>query len=130
MGTYIIKLLSELYPKITRFSTCVIPVQGDNDVVTSPYNTILALDKLIKYADCVFPLDNAALLSFAQIEQNSLSRKNVAKSQGNTPDNSSSSSSKYQGFDEINNVAGRMLCHVSVIFIGVFILLPLLYYSV
>lgn len=35
---------------------------NDDDVVTSPYNSLLAAAKLVEYADCVLPIDNEALL--------------------------------------------------------------------
>jgi Tubulin/FtsZ family, GTPase domain len=34
----------------------------DDDVVTSPYNAVLALHKLTEHADCVLPVDNQSLL--------------------------------------------------------------------
>lgn len=40
-----------------RFSTCVFP-SVDDDVITSPYNSMLALNELIEHADCVLPVDN------------------------------------------------------------------------
>lgn len=35
---------------------------NDDDVVTSPYNSLLAASKLVEYADCVLPIDNEALI--------------------------------------------------------------------
>ena len=40
VGTYMLGLLADEYPKICRFSTCVYPSEN-NDVVTSPYNVLL-----------------------------------------------------------------------------------------
>lgn len=34
---------------------------NDDDVITSPYNAMLALNMLIDHADCVLPVDNQAL---------------------------------------------------------------------
>ena len=102
-------LLADEYPKICRFSTCVYPSE-DNDVVTSPYNVMLAMRELIEHADCVFPLDNSALFAFAQRESVGRPRPSneevhaaAAKGKG----------SKDRGFDAINNVAARMLCHLT-----------------
>jgi tubulin epsilon len=33
----------------------------DDDVVTSPYNALLSLSKLVEFADCVLPIENQAL---------------------------------------------------------------------
>ncbi len=41
VGSYIVNMLQDLYPEVYRFSTCVFPTE-DDDVVTSPYNAILA----------------------------------------------------------------------------------------
>lgn len=38
------------------------PSQND-DVVTSPYNSMLSLYELMKHADCVLPIDNQALIN-------------------------------------------------------------------
>jgi tubulin epsilon len=45
---------------VFRFSTCVFPSE-DDDVITSPYNSMLALNELIDHADCIMPVDNQAL---------------------------------------------------------------------
>ena len=34
---------------------------NDDDVITSPYNSMLALNVLIDSADCIMPVDNQAL---------------------------------------------------------------------
>ena len=60
LGTYILADLVDLYPSVFRFSTCVFP-SNDDDVITSPYNSMLALNELIDHADCVLPVDNQAL---------------------------------------------------------------------
>ena len=57
LGTYIMQDLADLYPTVFRFSTCVFP-SNDDDVITSPYNSMLALNMLIDHADCVLPVDN------------------------------------------------------------------------
>lgn len=57
LGTYILQDLADLYPSVFRFSTCVFP-SNDDDVITSPYNSMLALNELIEHADCILPVDN------------------------------------------------------------------------
>jgi len=37
--------------------TAVFPSE-DDDVVTSPYNSVLALQQLTEFADCVLPIEN------------------------------------------------------------------------
>ena len=57
LGSYILADLADLYPSVFKFSTCVFPSE-DDDVITSPYNSMLALNVLINNADCILPVDN------------------------------------------------------------------------
>jgi tubulin epsilon len=61
LGTYILSLLEEHYPEVYRFTTGIFPSE-DDDVITSPYNSILSLNELTEHADCVLPIENEALL--------------------------------------------------------------------
>lgn len=61
LGSYIMGLLEDQYPDVYRF-TCAIFPSEDDDVVTSPYNSVLALNELTEYADCVLPIENEALM--------------------------------------------------------------------
>jgi len=65
LGTYILTDLADLYPSVFKFSTCVFP-SNDDDVITSPYNSMLALNELINSADCILPVDNQALFDIVQ----------------------------------------------------------------
>ncbi|CAE7215947.1 Tube1 [Symbiodinium necroappetens] len=60
LGTYILEALEDYMPEVFRFVSCVCPSR-DDDVVTSPYNTILAMRPLIEAAHCVLPTSNDAL---------------------------------------------------------------------
>jgi len=55
-------VLEDHYPDVFRFTASVFPSQND-DVVTSPYNSMLSLYELMKHADCVLPIDNQALIN-------------------------------------------------------------------
>ena len=61
LGTYILEQLADEYPDIYKFTASVFPSK-DDDVITSPYNSMFATNKLIEFADCVFPVDNDSLL--------------------------------------------------------------------
>lgn len=37
----------------------------DDDVITSPYNSVLAIHELANHSDCVLPIDNQALIDIA-----------------------------------------------------------------
>ncbi|CAK9061779.1 Tubulin epsilon chain (Epsilon-tubulin) [Durusdinium trenchii] len=62
LGTYILESLEDMLPEVFRFVSCVCPSRED-DVVTSPYNTILAMRPLIQSAHCVLPTSNDSLAS-------------------------------------------------------------------
>ncbi|GIY23422.1 tubulin epsilon chain [Caerostris extrusa] len=54
LGTAALEYLYDEFPKTPRFVFAAFPSPQD-DVVTSPYNTVLANSQLINFADCVFP---------------------------------------------------------------------------
>ena len=108
VGSYVLGLLEDHYPAVTRFTTSVFPAEED-DVVTSPYNSILAAAQLIEHADCSFPLDNLALQSFAHIEDEAKSRRRKDQYEMNHD----SSRKIGRGFDSMNNSAALMLCHLT-----------------
>ncbi|XP_046530402.1 tubulin epsilon chain isoform X2 [Equus quagga] len=60
LGTYLLKVLEDEFPEVYRFVTSVYP-SGEDDVITSPYNSILAMKELNEHADCVLPIDNQSL---------------------------------------------------------------------
>lgn len=112
VGSYVVGMLEDLYPEIYRFSACVYPSE-DNDVVTSPYNSVLSTNTLLHHADCVLPIDNAAIQSFAQMEA---SQRNNPKGSGSLAKDTmadSKASSRKKGFLEMNAVVARMLCHLT-----------------
>lgn len=131
VGSYMFGLLEDYYPRTQRFSTCVFP-STNSSVVTSPYNSMLAAAELIEHAHCVFPLHNHCLESFIlrEAQFNTNSTQLSSSFRASTPSSSSSSSlagrraggcggttslpgRKERGFDEMNLVAARMLCHLT-----------------
>jgi tubulin epsilon len=61
LGTYILSLLEDHFPEVYRFTTAIFPSE-DDDVITSPYNSVLSLRELTEHADCVLPIENEALI--------------------------------------------------------------------
>ena len=61
LGSYILCALEDAFPEVFRFTASVFPSE-DDDVITSPYNSLLASTKLIEHADCVLPIDNDSLM--------------------------------------------------------------------
>ena len=61
LGSYIVsEVLRDEFPELCRFSMAVYP-SADDDVITSPYNAVLATRCLTDAADCVLPIENHAL---------------------------------------------------------------------
>jgi tubulin epsilon len=89
-GTYLLRELSDAFPDVYRFASVIFPSEED-DVVTSPYNSVLALHELTQHADCVLPLENQRLMDMAIASTSS-------KSQGTT-----------RPFAEMNTLAARLL---------------------
>jgi len=101
VGTFILKLLEEEYPEVFRFSTVVYP---EDDVVTGPYNSVLAMKELTEHADCVLPVDNQALMDIlAKIET---SRQRVKDVKDDVAD---LTNDKRKAFDKMNNIIAHML---------------------
>lgn len=62
LGSYLLERLSDSYPKKLVQTYSVFPNSHDSsDVVVQPYNSLLAIKRLVNHADSVVVLDNAAL---------------------------------------------------------------------
>ncbi len=72
---------------------------ADDDVITSPYNSILSLGQLIEDSDCVLPLDNESLIEIS-------SRITSLQTQDMKP-------GKVKPFDSINNIAAHLLLNLT-----------------
>jgi tubulin epsilon len=114
VGTYLLHLLYDEYSKVTRFSTCVYPSE-ENDVITSPYNTIFATKQLIQCADCVFPINNSSLFAISQLESPPQDSNGSVDATSATQVKVAGvkSKSRSRGFDSVNNIVARMLCHLT-----------------
>jgi tubulin epsilon len=97
LGSFTLERLRDIFPELCRFSVAVYPSNEDEDVITAPYNAVLATQWLSETADCVVPLENQALLN--------VSTRQIC--------NSSLSSSSKSGFDEINDIAAQLLSHLT-----------------
>lgn len=57
LGTRVLGLLEEEFPEVCRIVTSIYP-SAEDDVITSPYNSVLAMSALTEHADCVLPVEN------------------------------------------------------------------------
>ena len=62
LGTSVLRMLADEFEDVHRFVVAVYP-SSDDDVITSPYNCVLAQRQLTDYADCVMPIDNQSLVN-------------------------------------------------------------------
>ncbi|XP_012556718.1 tubulin epsilon chain isoform X1 [Hydra vulgaris] len=101
VGTFVLRLLEEEYPEVFRFVTAVYPSE-DDDVVTSPYNSLLAMHQLTEAADFVIPIENQALINITQnVSKHSSSKVEVQKSKSEKP------------FDSMNNIVASLLLNLT-----------------
>lgn len=68
--------MQDLYPEIFRLSVSLFPSE-DDDVVTSPYNSLLSLSKLVDHADAVLPVQNHALHDIVAAVDRQMGRKST-----------------------------------------------------
>lgn len=121
LGTYILNLLADHFPDAYRFATVVTPSTAgtDNDVVTSPYNTILALAQLSEHADCVMPVDNRALADITTRVQQAAAGKAKGKVvlKGSAVDGAECEGAererKQRAFDTMNAVVANVMLNVT-----------------
>ena len=104
LGSYIVNLLGENFPDIFKFTLSVFPSK-DDDVITSPYNSVLSLNHLINYADCVLPVDNGSLIEIVNNVkcQNKKTSKNIF---GNKNEINEKNKKPY---DEMNSIIAHLL---------------------
>eukprot|EP00873_Tetraselmis_striata_P003164 jgi/Tetstr1/423428/TSEL_014109.t1 len=108
LGSYILEMLGDEFPDVYRFTTSIFPSE-DDDVITSPYNALLSLSRLVEHSDCVFPVDNQSLADICgRIDSR------AQKMRGN----SSLSGPKDRGtghkpFDAMNGIAASLLLGVT-----------------
>ncbi len=87
-GSKILQTIRGRYPKVPIFTFSIFPNPKISETVVEPYNTILTLSNLIKYASASIVLDNEALFEIAknklEIENPSLEDLNMIIAQGLT----------------------------------------------
>ncbi|EAU88379.2 tubulin gamma chain [Coprinopsis cinerea okayama7 len=61
LGSFLLERLNDKFPKKLIQTYSVFPNAQEGDVVVQPYNSLLALKRLVNHADSVVVLDNGAL---------------------------------------------------------------------
>ncbi|CAD7965423.1 unnamed protein product [Amoebophrya sp. A120] len=94
VGTYTLEnILADNYPEYYRFVSCVTPSLQTDDVITSPYNSLLALNKMIDNAHCVLPVNNDSLIHLVDRINSACKSKTGAGSSSTSVEQSSAASS-------------------------------------
>ncbi|XP_051853520.1 tubulin epsilon chain isoform X2 [Antechinus flavipes] len=117
LGTYILNVLEDEFPEVYRFVTSVFP-SGEDDVITSPYNSVLAMKELNEHADCVLPIENESLFDIvSKINQMVTSGKpgTTVKPESLVTSNEGGIKKKPQKkpFDTMNNIVGNLLLNLT-----------------
>jgi hypothetical protein len=90
VGSYILEALADEFPEPYRITASLFPSDND-DVITSPYNALLATSRLVDSADCVFAIENQALLDVMAAASRGDKNENASSSSGSTSSNGGSS---------------------------------------
>ncbi|XP_031832288.1 tubulin epsilon chain [Nomia melanderi] len=101
LGTATLKLLADYYPNVDRLVSCVYPMLTQ-DVVTAPYNALLATRELLEHATCVFPVDNASLMDICALQMKK--KENADQINYNV---------SCRPFQDMNSIVVNMLLHLT-----------------
>jgi tubulin epsilon len=122
LGTFILQLIRDNFPDVYRFSCTVFPSE-DDDVITSPYNALLAASELIENSDCVLPIENQALLDMCNKVNGLLDKQKMFNKSGRGTSEYSASSAIINNkggkkkdekpFDQMNNIAANLITNLT-----------------
>ncbi|XP_029318651.1 tubulin epsilon chain isoform X3 [Cottoperca gobio] len=89
---------------------------GEDDVITSPYNSVLAMRELTEHADCVLPVENQSLVDIVnKIKRMSHDGKpgSVIKSESTVISGQGGLSGAEKPFDAMNNIVANLLLNIT-----------------
>ncbi|XP_059501353.1 tubulin epsilon chain isoform X2 [Stegostoma tigrinum] len=115
LGTFVLSLLEDEFPEVYRFVTSIYP-SADDDVITSPYNSVLAMKELTEHADCVLPIENQSLIDIVnKINQMANSGKSASaiKHQSTLISGQSKVKQQEKPFDAMNNIVANLLLNLT-----------------
>ncbi|OAF68193.1 Epsilon-tubulin, partial [Intoshia linei] len=94
LGSKIMHILSDEYEKIQRISLPIYPSSQDpDDVITSPYNSVLATNIVSEFSDLVIPIENKQL--FRMVNSSFIKKKSK------------------NNFDSINSLIASLLLNLT-----------------
>ncbi|XP_039638545.1 tubulin epsilon chain isoform X2 [Perca fluviatilis] len=115
LGTRVLSLLEEEFPEVCRIVTSIYP-SAEDDVITSPYNSVLAMRELTEHADCVLPVENQSLVDIVdKIKNMSHSGKpgSAIKRDSTIISGQGGLSGAEKPFDAMNNIVANLLLNIT-----------------
>ncbi|KAK9531185.1 hypothetical protein VZT92_010627 [Zoarces viviparus] len=116
LGTRVLSLLEEEFPEVSRIVSSIYPSAAEDDVVTSPYNSILAMSELTEHADCVLPIENQSLVDIvSKIRQMSHGGRpgSAIKRDSAVISWEGGLSGAEKPFDAMNNIVANLLLNIT-----------------
>ncbi|CAN9507588.1 unnamed protein product [Ophioblennius macclurei] len=115
LGTRLLGLMEEEFPEVCRIVTAIYP-SAEDDVVTSPYNSVLAMRELSEHADCVFPVDNQSLLDIVsriKLMAHGAKPVSVIRSDSTLISGKGVIAGAEKPFDAMNNIVANLLLNIT-----------------
>ncbi|XP_076027111.1 tubulin epsilon chain [Genypterus blacodes] len=111
LGSSVLGLLEEEFPDVCRIVTAIYP-SAEDDVITSPYNSVLAMRELTEHADCVLPVENQSLVDIV----NKIRHMSDGRTGAGIRKESSISCGRggtEKPFDALNNIVANLLLNIT-----------------
>ncbi|XP_028295366.1 tubulin epsilon chain [Gouania willdenowi] len=115
LGTRVLSLLEEEFPSVSRIVTAIYPSTED-DVITSPYNSVLAMRELSEHADCVLPVENQSLLDIVnkiKVMADGAKPGSVIKRDSTIISGQGGLTGPEKPFDAMNNIVANLLLNIT-----------------
>uniref|UniRef100_I3JZK5 Tubulin epsilon 1 n=2 Tax=Oreochromis TaxID=8139 RepID=I3JZK5_ORENI len=115
LGTRVLSLLEEEFPEVCRIITSIYP-SAEDDVITSPYNSVLAMNKLTEHADCVLLVENQSLVDIVnkiKIMSHGTKPGLIIKRNSTVTSGQGGLSGAEKPFDAMNNIVANLLLNIT-----------------
>ncbi|XP_077405429.1 tubulin epsilon chain [Vanacampus margaritifer] len=109
LGTKVLRLLKDEFPEVCRIVIPVCP-SVDDDVIVSPYNSMLAMRELTENADCVLLVENQALVNILNVKHASHGGQDRKGNMVSAVDRLTGSE---KPFDAMNDIVANMLLNLT-----------------
>lgn len=114
LGSAVCKILPDVYPESELFSFPVYPNKKAHDVITGPYNTLLATNVIQNSMHCVLPFDNLGLEDHIKLEfKNEILMKKSSQRLGSVDQTTKNLSTNKQGYDKMNSIIAKCILDIT-----------------